>query len=167
MLNTANFQVGEFEFTLLDIIDGTDVCRYIVKKGEQEFYISFVGIDCSVGCGGISNVDFVYFIWRFIGHEFLFRRHAITILPYPNSGTPRLLCLRYYNVPSIWWLFGLGCVGCQDTARENVRALTGCVGPAEACACTICRRQPPSFRDLAAHTVLTLCINNERFPADA
>ena len=62
LLNTVNFEVGVFEFPLLDIIDGSDVCRYIVKKGEQEFYISFVGIDCSVDCGTISNVDFVYFM---------------------------------------------------------------------------------------------------------
>ena len=62
VLNTVNFQVGEFQFTLLDIIDGCDVCRYIVKKREQEYYISFVGIDCSVDCGTISNVDFVYFM---------------------------------------------------------------------------------------------------------
>ena len=163
VLNTANFQVGEFEFTLLDIINGSDVCRYIVKKGEQEFYISFVGIDCAVDCGTLSNVDFVYFMWRCIKHDFLFRRHAITILPDPNSGTLRLLCLRHYNVPSIGWMFGSGCVSCQDTSRENIRALTSCVGPAEACACNICRRQPPSLRDLAAHAVLTLRINIERF----
>ena len=163
VLNTANFQVGEFEFTLLDIMDGSDICRYIVKKGEQEFYISFVGIDCAVDCGTISNVDFVYFMWRCIRHDFLFRRHAITILHDPSSGTLRLLCLRHYDVPSIGWMYGSGCVSCQDTSRENIRVLTSCVGPAEACACNICRRQPPSLRDLAAHAVLTLRINIERF----
>ena len=120
VLNTANFQVGEFEFTLLDILDESDVCRYIVKQGEQEFYISFVGIDWSVDCGTISNVDFVYFMWRCIQHDFLFRRHAITVLPDPNGGPLRLLCLRQYSVPSIGWTFCPGCVTCQDTAREDV-----------------------------------------------
>ena len=102
-------------------------------------------------------------MWPCIRHDFLFRRHAITILPDLNSGTLRLLCLRHYNVPSIGWMFGSGCVSCQDTSRENIRALTRCVSPAEACACTICRRQPPSLRNLAAQLVLTLRINIERF----
>ena len=163
MLNTLNFQVGEFEFILLDIIDGSDVCRYIVKKREQEFYISFVGINCSVNCGTISNVDFVYSMWRCIRYDLLFRRHAITFLPDPNRSTLRVFCLRHYNVPSIGWTFGWCCVSCQDTASENVRFLTGCIGPAEGCTCTICRRQPRSLRDLAAHAGLTLRINIERF----
>jgi hypothetical protein len=68
-----NFQVGEFKFTLIDNLVDLDVCRYIVRLGEQNYWISFVGIDCDVECGTLPNVDFVHFMWQNISGDFLFR----------------------------------------------------------------------------------------------
>ena len=129
----------------------------------MQYHIEFVGIDSATECGTLSNVYFVYFVWRYFEEQFVFPRHAITILPDPSSGNPRLLFLRYYNVASVGWSFGSGCVICRDASRQNIRPLTGCVAPGEAWACNICRRQPPSLRDLASHAVFPLPLNIERF----
>ena len=68
-----NFQVGEFEFTLIDNLVDLYVCRYIVRLGEQNYWISFVGIDGAIDCRKLSNVDFVHFMWQNISGDFLFR----------------------------------------------------------------------------------------------
>jgi hypothetical protein len=43
-------------------------------------------------------------------------------------------------------------LGCRDEGRERIRSPAGCVAPRERCACNVCRRQPPSLRDLAQRT---------------
>jgi hypothetical protein len=54
------FHFRPLEFTLLEAMDGMDVCRYLVKRGLLEFGMAFVG-------GTSSNVDFVHFILQFFG----------------------------------------------------------------------------------------------------
>ena len=87
--DVETFQIGELELTLIENLDRLDVCRYFVRLGEQNYWLTFVGTDCAVDCGTLSNVDFVHFMWRNIRGDL--RRHAITILPDPNSGA--LQCL--------------------------------------------------------------------------
>ena len=62
------FHVGQFEFSLYDNLQDLDVCSYVVKQGDQDFGISFVGIDCAVDCGTLSNVDFVHFMRQCLQH---------------------------------------------------------------------------------------------------
>jgi hypothetical protein len=87
----------------------------------------------------------------------------MTILPDPSSVAPRLLCLRYYRVASTGWTFGSGCVSCQEELRPPILPFTSCVAPGEPCQCKICRRQPPTLKDLASHFMFTLTCNLERF----
>ncbi len=66
------FHFGQFEFTLYDKLQSQDVCRYVVKQGDQEFRTSFVGIDCAVdakrsrmstlfiSCGSAYNMTFCF-----------------------------------------------------------------------------------------------------------
>jgi hypothetical protein len=93
----------------------------------------------------------------------MFRQHAITILPDAVCAEIRLLCLRYYAVPSVGWSHGSGCAICRDTTRQQIRHLTGCLAPAESCRCNICVRQPPSLKALAFHAHFTLVLNIEWF----
>ena len=87
--------------------------------------------------------------------------------PLRSFLTPPVLtsgcCLRHYDVPSVRWSFGSGCAICRDMAREQVRPLTGCLAPDDACLCNICTRQPPSLRDVAFTGHFTLVLNIERF----
>jgi hypothetical protein len=99
------FHFGPFEFTLLEAMDGMDVCRYRVMMGLLEFEMVFVGVHSEVPCRTTSNVYLVHFAWHFLG-QFVFQKHAMTLLPDPSSGAPRLLCLRYYRVASTGWTFG-------------------------------------------------------------
>ena len=85
------FCIVPFQFTLYDNIQGLDVCRYIVKQGNLQYRITFVGIDSVVECGTRSNVDFVHFVWRYTEEQYAFRKHAITIVPGPVNSNLRLL----------------------------------------------------------------------------
>ena len=98
---------------------------------------------------------------RTIESQYMFRQHAITILPDAVCAEIRLLCLRYYAVPSVGWSHGSGCAICRDTTRQQIRHLTGCLAPAESCRCNICVRQPPSLKALAFHAHFTLVLNIE------
>ena len=104
-----------------------------------------------------------HFIWRNIRGDFLFRRHAITIFPDPNSGTQRCLCLQHYNIASSGWTLGSGCTLSLNAYRQSILPLTACKAPLEACRCSICIRQPSSLQHLATQAVLSLRINIERF----
>ena len=95
--------------------------------------------------------------------ETLFRRHAITILPDPTSGTLRCLCLQHYNIASSGWTLGSGCTLCLDAYRQSILPLTACKAPLEACRCSICIRQPSSLQHLATQAVLSLRIDIESF----
>jgi hypothetical protein len=91
--------------------------------------------------------------WNNVNH-FGFRWHSITMVPpiFPNS--PLLLfCLQHYMASASGWEYVSQCVGCRDANRDSVLSLTACVAPYEACTCNVCRRQHPSFRNLALRTV--------------
>ena len=137
-----------------------DVCRYVVRLRVFEYRL-FIDTDSVVECGARSNVDFFSLYMRTIESQYMFRQHAITILPDPVCAEIRLLCLRYYAVPSVGWSYGSGCAICRDTTRQQIRHLTGCLAPAESCRCNICVRQPPSLKALAFHAHFTLVLNIE------
>ena len=94
---------------------------------------------------------------------YTFRKHAVTVLPDRDGFVQMLLCLRQYDVPSAGWFFSSGYPTCMGLARAQVRPLTGCLAPDEACDITTCTRQPPSLRDLAFHSYYMLVLNIERF----
>jgi hypothetical protein len=156
------FYIGPFQFTVFHDVDGIDVCRYQVILGYLTTIITFIGVDCTVSCGTQSNVDFVNFI--LLNNDMLgFRRYALTFLPTSLHDHGRLLCLRHYRVASMGWSFSSRCVPCADNFRERLRPLTGCLAPAEASSCTICRRQPLILRDMALQVLFTMSYNIERF----
>ena len=140
-----------------------DVCRYVVRRGNLKYYFSFLGIDSVVEIDTKSNVGFIHFVWRNVEAQYTFRRHAITILPDQDGFTLRLLCIRHYDVPSAGWTFSSACTACSAMARDQVRPLTGCLAPDEACRCNICTRRPPSLRALTFHSYFTLVLNIKQF----
>ena len=87
----------------------------------------------------------------------------MTILPDPSTGHLRLLCLRHYRVASTGLIFGSGCATCSDMSRQNIRPLTGWVSPDDDCTCKICRRQPPTLKDIVSNFVFTMCYNIDHF----
>ena len=137
-----SFNLGRYHFELYQDLQHMDACRYVVRRGGQQYAFSFLGIDSLIECGTTSNVDFIHFVWRHLEAQYAFRRHAITILPDEDGFTTRLLCIRHYDVPSAGWTFSSGCTTCAGVAREQVRPFTGCLPPAEACGCNFCTRRP-------------------------
>jgi hypothetical protein len=92
-----------------------------------------------------------------------FWRNAMTFLPESPITHGRLLCLRHYRIARVGWSFLSDCVTCADLLQERLRSVTGGLVPAEASACNICRRQPPTLRDMALHTVFTVSRNMHLF----
>jgi hypothetical protein len=91
-------------------------------------------------------------------------RHALSFLPNSPFDTNhgRLLCIRNYWVATSCWSFTSGCDTCADAFRERLHPYTGCQAP-EACACNICRCQPPTLRDMALNIVFTMSLSMARF----
>jgi hypothetical protein len=92
-----------------------------------------------------------------------FRRHALTFLPDSTNAYGRLLCLRHNRVACMWWTFVSGCVQCRNHFRERLRPRTGCLAPAVTCSCNICRRQPPTLRDMSSQVLFTMSCNLDLF----
>jgi hypothetical protein len=86
----------------------------------------------------------------------------MTLLPGPSSGAPRFLCLRYYRAASTAWTFGSGCVSWEDAVRPHIQPFTDCVAPAETCYYKLCRRQPPTVKDMTSQFMFTLTCNADR-----
>ena len=152
------FYIGHSRFALYQHLPHIYVCRYVVSRGGLQYRISFLGIDTDVEIGTGSNVDLVHFVWRHCKEMYTFWKHAITFLYYRDGFVQRLLCLRQYDIPSAGWFFASGSPICMGLARAQVRCLTGCLAPVEACNSTICTRQPPSLRDLAFQSYYTLVL---------
>jgi hypothetical protein len=67
-------------------------------------YIFIHGIDTTADAGRSSNLDFVYFILRYLD-RFSFKKHALVIHPSDDlfPTRPRLLTLRHYGAASDGW----------------------------------------------------------------
>jgi hypothetical protein len=150
-----DFTFGPFHFRFENSPE-TDVCKYEVTRGSFTFQVVVTGVDTSEVCDVRANVDFVNFLWENID-QYGYRRHSITIVPpiFPDDPL-RLLFLRHHMAAASGWEYTSRCIACRDPRRDIVRPLAGCVAPQQVCQCNVCRRQPPSLRDLALHTVHTL-----------
>ena len=157
------FCVGRYNFTLYQKLQHIDVCRYVVRLGNLQYYFSFLGIDSVVERDTNSNVNFIHVVWRNIEAQYAFRRHAITILPDQDGFTIRLPRIPQYDVPIGGWTFSYGCTICSGVDRDQVHPLTDCIPPAEACSFNICIRRPLSLKTLSFHAYFTLVHNTEQF----
>ena len=119
------------------------------------------GIDTDSRCNYRSNENFVHFIWDHF-ERFSIRKLAITLLPTPSATTPlhlfdtllentRLLYLRYYRAASDdWWKDRKNCDQCIYINRLTLMALSTCRQSENNRSSIICKRQPPSLRDLSS-----------------
>jgi hypothetical protein len=153
-----DFTFGPFHFRLVNSSD-TDTCTYEVTRGTFTFQVMVLGIDTSGFCDIMANVDFVHFLWENV-NQYGYRRHSITMAPpiFPD-GPLRLLFLRHHITAACGWEYTSRCVACRDLHRYIVRPLAGCVAPLEVSSCNVYRRQTPSLRDLALHTVHTIALD--------
>jgi hypothetical protein len=156
------FYIGIFQFFPFHDVDDMDVCLYQFTLGDYMILITFVGIDATVPCGTQSNVDFVHFI-SLNSDMLCFRRHALTFLPTSLHNNGPLLCLQHYRIASMGWSFVSRCVPCTDRFREHLRPLTGCLAPAENCPCNICKRQPPTIREMSLQVPFTMSYKIDLF----
>jgi len=147
-----NFEIGSFQFELLQAL--IDSCDYRVRSGGFDTKVNFYGIDADTLCNYRSNVDFVHFVWEHY-ERFLLRKFAITILPRDNAPTSlrlegtRLLYLKHYRAISDgWWKDRDNCVECVYNFHISLQTLSACCQPDDNCSCIVCRRQPPSLRDI-------------------
>ena len=98
------------------------------------------------------------------------KKYAITILPVDKAPRPlrlidtslsdaRLLRLQYYRASSDGWKDEANCDDCVVQFRQHLGHLSNCRLP-ENCSCNICRRQPPSLRNIRSAIVFR---NDRRF----
>jgi hypothetical protein len=153
------FYLEDFRFTLQEVLDGLDICRYHVNRGLLNLKWRLSQSIQRFPAGSLRTST--SFIWNNYA-QFNFQWNALTLLPDSSSNAPRLLCLRYYRVESMGWTFGTGCVPCGDELLTNIRLFIRCVAPGEPCQCNICRRQPPILRDMSSHVMFTLTCNVDR-----
>jgi hypothetical protein len=162
------FHIDDFRFEL-ESDDGMDILHYRVSyRDDVAITVTCIGVD-SRDCGPCSNLDFVYFMWTHF-ERFGFRKHAVTLLP-PDLANPQssddfplMRCLTDHRALSDGWRDSSNCTDCVATYHDAVRDICQCRAPTEeeGCACTICRRQPPSLRHAALHMVRQI-YNVERF----
>jgi hypothetical protein len=147
----TSFYISDFLFTLVGNEEELESFVYIISHINSNFslYIYIHGIDTTAITGPSSNLNFVYFIWRYL-ERFSFKKHALIIHPsddlFPSRA--RLLTLRHYRAVSDGWNDSADCDRCVELYHESLVPFTTCQRPA-ACACPICLRQPPSLRDLS------------------
>ena len=130
-----------------------------MRCGDFKITINFFGVDAddSSFCDFRSNVDFFHFVWENYD-KFPIRKFAITILPRDNSPVPfrledtRLLYLKHYRALSDgWWNNRENCVQRVGDFHTSLIALSACQLRRDECPCIVCRRQPPSLRDICSN----------------
>ena len=91
------------------------------------------------------------------------KKFAITILPAANASTPlrlnetflsnsKVLCLQHYRAASDGWKDELNCDECVTQFREDLVYLSDC-RLSDDCDCNVCRRQPPSLRNICSSII--------------
>jgi len=124
--------------------------------------ISFYGVPSRADCNYRSNVDFVYFMCDAY-ERFSMKKFAITILPADNAPTPfrlnetslpdpKLLCLQHYRAASDGWKDEYNCDNCVIEFPSDMFHLCEC-RMISGCRCYVCRRQPPSLRNILSSIV--------------
>ena len=164
------FYIDSLKFQLFNFFPEDIIYVYKVTNRTNDFSIimSFFGIRSIVNCIYRCNVDFVHFVWNAY-ERFSMKKYAITILPVHNAPTRlrlidtslsnnRLLCLQYYRAASDGWKDEANCDDCVVQLRQDLVHLSNCRLP-DNCSCNICRKQPPSLRNICS----TIVFRNERF----
>jgi hypothetical protein len=121
--------------------------QYIVLCNCYSILFVILGIDTSLPCGPLPNVDLVHFSGNNF-YRFSYRKYAMALLPSTTLFSPlsRLVCLKYYRDKSDGWRHNGNCDDCVTDHQRILRSLTNCRKPdANDCSCIICTRQPPSL----------------------
>jgi hypothetical protein len=90
-----------------------------------------------------------------------FVKHAILLFP-SDCRHPPLTFLKYYRARSDGWEDGNRCQLCSECYQEALRPFLNCELP-PTCRCNICKREPPSLRDLASNVLFKCVLDLERF----
>ena len=159
------FYFNSFKFQFLHNLSESFVFNYMIKDFDTGFsiMISFFGIPSRAPCNYRSNVDLVHFIWDEF-EVFSLKKRAITILPadpsFPHHSEParldisdtKLLCLQHYRAASDGWRDEYCCDNCVAEFQSETFRLCNCRMVWD-CDCKVCRRQPPSLRDMCSSIV--------------
>ena len=150
-----NFELESFHFTLIQALN--ESCVYHVGCGNFKIIMNIFCVDADSRCDYRSNVDFVHFVWEHY-ERYPIKKFAITILLRDNAPIPlrlegtRLLFLKHYRALSEgWWKDRDNCVECVANFHISLTIVSACQQPADDCLCIVCRRQPPSLRDLCSN----------------
>ena len=121
----------------------------------------FLDVDPDSRCDYRSKVDFVHFIWDKF-ERFSIRKFAITIIRSDNVPAPlnlpvalpcstRLLYFKYYMAASdSLWMDRKNCGEYIIKNRRSLKFISRCRRPGSGCSCIICKRKPPSLRDICS-----------------
>ena len=137
----------------------------MVKNFDTNFsvIISFFGVPSRAPCNYRSNVDLVHFIWDEF-ERFTQKKRAITILPADSSFAhhaqpqrlviydTKLLYVQHYRATSDDWRDVYRCDNCVAEFMSETFHLCNCRMVWD-CDCKVCRRQPPSLRDMCSSIV--------------
>ena len=158
------FYFDSFKFQFLNNLQGSYVFNYMVTDFDTNFaiMISFYGVPSRARCNYRSNVDFVNFIWDDF-ERFSLKKYAITILPADGAPAPlrlnqtslsdtKLLCLQHYRAASDGWRDEFNCDNCVEEFMSETFYLCDCRMVSD-CVCNVCRRQPPSLRNICSSIV--------------
>ena len=159
------FYFDSFKFQFLNNLPESYVFNYMVKDFDTDFsiMISFYGVPSRARCNYRSNVDLVHFIWDDF-EQFNLNKYAITILPADDASTAplhlnqtslsdtKLLCLQHYRAASDGWRDEFKCENCVTEFMSETFHLCKCRTVWD-CDCKVCRRQPPSFRNICSSIV--------------
>ena len=159
-----NFYFDSFKFQYLNNLPEDFIFNYLVTDRDTDFSltISFYGVPSRTDCNYRSNVDFVHFMWDAY-ERYSMKKFAITILPADNALTPlrlnetslsdtKLLCLQHYRAASDGWRDEFNCDNCVAEFRSDMFHLCDCRMISD-CDCNVCRRQPPSLRNICSSIV--------------
>jgi hypothetical protein len=139
-----SFNIGVFVFLTVNAAEEIDSFSYIVSHAGHNFgrYIIFRGVDTTVDTAPTSNVDVVYFTWRYL-KRFSFVKRGLVNHPSDDlfHTTPRLLTLRHYRATRDGWNDSGDCDLCVEIYQDDLRDYSLCQQPAAAAwACPICLR---------------------------
>jgi hypothetical protein len=79
------------------------------------------------------------------------------------AATPRLLCLEYYMAAGRGWDYVSRCNVSRELYRDGICPIAGYEAPDDPCSRDVCRRRPPSLRDLGMRTVHSFVFNIDMF----
>jgi hypothetical protein len=161
-----SFYIHNYFFTFRRSCANEDIVHYTISHGDFKIKFFFFGIDTTLNCNTVSNLNFVSLIWKsFDRYDFI--NYTMTLVYRAYLSLPELLCLIYYTAESGGWRSDVHCSTCI-TKYHNIigTMLTSPCLRTCSCKCRVCTRQPPSFLGLASHTLFHLIHYLVRFTLD-